>query len=244
MNTPEVRQAIKASSVNEGPPRISLRWRILMVVIILGAIAVPLRKALLQVAGETVARSAVQEEVKRLAPADTVLSQQTTVSPHEIAIRLISTQRIPDSKIAYARAQLMRRTGRNIVFTIETVASRSELAVLTERLSHPAPLNPPAKTVAELEKNLMDIVRPALMEIWPSSDAPIQSFDIALGDAGPRLDVDYQAAADLGPAPLDMVSRSLQTTLAMPNLVLNAKRVIPALPGRGGRAAPHDGRGR
>ena len=41
-----------------------------MILILLASIAVPLRRALLQVANETLARGAVQEELKRLVPSD------------------------------------------------------------------------------------------------------------------------------------------------------------------------------
>src|SRR5665213_3041833 len=76
-----------------------LRWRILMLLIVLASIAVPLRKALLQVASETIIRGAVQGELKRLVPSDAIVSQQVAVDQDKIVIRLISTQRIPDATI-------------------------------------------------------------------------------------------------------------------------------------------------
>ena len=45
-----------------------LRWRFLVLIVLLGAVAVPLKKAFVQVTGEAIARSAVQQVVKQLLP--------------------------------------------------------------------------------------------------------------------------------------------------------------------------------
>lgn len=88
-----------------------------------------------------------------------------------------------------------------------------------------------------MQKELLDKVRPALQDIWPSADAPIQDFDVVLGTNGLAVDVHYQTAKDLADVPLNMVLRSLRTKLAMPDLVLNAKRVKPAPPAKERRGA-------
>ncbi len=113
MSTAEVRHAMRASrgddplarALSGGPvARIlatggQLRWRILMLLILLASIAVPLRRALLQVANETLARGAVQEELKRLVPSGAVVSQQVNVGADAIAIHLISTRTHPRFEI-------------------------------------------------------------------------------------------------------------------------------------------------
>ena len=63
-----------------------------MILILLGSIAVPLRRALLQVANETLTRGAVQRAVKRLVPSNAIVSQQVSIGKDEIVIRLISTR--------------------------------------------------------------------------------------------------------------------------------------------------------
>ena len=65
------------------------------------------------------------------------------------------------------RQSLMRRTGRNVQVSGETVASRSELADLMARLAKPVPVVPAKRTVVENAKGLLDTVRPAIQEIWP-----------------------------------------------------------------------------
>ena len=98
------------------------------------------------------------------------------VSNDEIVIRLISTQRISDSELEQARQDLMRRTGRDVQLSVEAVASKSELADLMEHLARPAPAVAKEKTIAELKQELLEKIRPAIQEIWPSSDAPIQEL--------------------------------------------------------------------
>jgi uncharacterized hydrophobic protein (TIGR00271 family) len=93
MGTAEVQEAMLASRGDESLARIlsrgpfarisairgQLRWRVFMLLILLGSIAVPLGRALLQVASETRTRGAVQDELKRLVPLDAIVSQQVSV---------------------------------------------------------------------------------------------------------------------------------------------------------------------
>jgi uncharacterized hydrophobic protein (TIGR00271 family) len=204
-----------------------LRWRILMMVVLLASIAVPLRRALLQVAAETLTRTAVQEELSKLVPSEGVVSQQVTVDSGNISIRLISTRPISAAKITEARQDLMKRTGRDVQITVEAVASQSALTALVDRLARPAPAPPKEKSVAEMERDLLDRIGPALEGIWPTADAPIQDFDVALSAAGLVVNVRYVAAKELDAVPIDMVTKALQTKLAMPGLSVNAERIPP-----------------
>ena len=194
---------------------------------LLASIAVPLRTALLQVASETLTRGTVQDQLKRLIPSDAIVSQQVRLTQKEILIRLFSTRRIPDSKVAEVRQDLMRHTGRDVQLSVEAVASKSELTDLMERLARPAPVLPKEKTFAEMQEELLERVGPALNDIWPAADATVQGFDLVLSASGAGLDVRYQAAKNLGDVPIDMILRSLRTKLAMPELTLKAERIPP-----------------
>ena len=188
----------------------------------------PLRRALLQVANETLTRGAIQEAMKGLVPSNAVVSQQVTVGKDAIVIHLISTSRIPDSKVTQVREDLMRRTGHDVQLSVDAVASKSELADLMERLARPAaPVIPKEKSFAEVQQDLLDRVRPAIQGIWPVADAPIQDFNVILDATGATIDVHYQAAKDLGGVPIGMVLKSLQIKLGMPDLKLTAERVTP-----------------
>lgn len=202
-----------------------MRWRVLMILILLGSVAVPLRRALLQVAGETSAREAVQSELKILMPSEAVVSQQVTVGSDQIVIRLISMRPIPDSKLNQVREDLKRRTGRDIEITVEAIASRSELTRLRELLARPAPVPVKENTAGDSQKKLLDRVRAAIVEIWPQADAPMQDFDVVGGTTGTTIDIYYRAATDLTEVPLHMVLQSLRTTLGMPDLSLHAVRI-------------------
>ena len=241
MNSTEVRQAVVAAGENDSLSRFlshgplarsfatgaHLRWRILMLLVLLAAIAVPLRRALLQVAGETLARGAVEEELKRLVPANAIVSQQVIVGNDEIAIHLLSTRRVPDSVLTGAREELMRRTGRDVQLSVDAVASKSELAELTERLTRREAPRPAPKSLAELQKELLERVTPALVGIWPAADAPIQDFDVVLSSAGTSVAVRYQAARELGDVPIHMIEQNLREKLGMPDLSVKAERVRP-----------------
>jgi hypothetical protein len=130
--------------------------------------------------------------------------------------------------VAEVRQDLMRRTGHTVQLSVDAVASKSELADLTERLARPVPVVAKEETVGEMQKALLDKARPAIQEIWPSSDAPIQDFDVVLSAAGIAIDVRYRATKDLGEVPIDMVLQSLRTKLGMPDLTLQAERIRPA----------------
>ncbi len=230
MSTEDVRKAMLAAREDEPLARIlphgrvarmlatggHLRWRILMILILLGSIAVPLRRALLQVANETLTRGEVQRAVKRLVPSNAIVSQQVSIGKDEIAIRLISTRSIPEAKITEVQQDLMRRTGRDVQLSVEAVASKSELADLMERLARPAPFIQKEETVGEAQKEMMDKVRPAIQENWPSSDSPIQDFNVVLGTAGITINVRYHAARNLGDV------RSQQSTTKLANQARNA----------------------
>jgi uncharacterized hydrophobic protein (TIGR00271 family) len=243
LNTEEVQQLMATSQKDEPLARLlshgpvarmlttggQLRWRISMILILLAAVAFPLSRALFQVANETRTRGAVQDELKRLVPSAALVSQQVTVGRDEIRIRLITTKPIPDGTVAEVRQDLMRRTGHDVQLSVVAVASKGELTDLMARLGQPAPVVVrKEKTVDEMQKELLDRVGPAIQEIWPSSDAPIQDFDVVLGSAGGSIEVRYLATKDLGQVPVNMVQQSLRTKLGMSDLIVKATRIRPA----------------
>ncbi|MEQ1353728.1 MAG: DUF389 domain-containing protein [Candidatus Acidiferrum sp.] len=202
-----------------------LRWRVLMLAVVLGLIAVPLRTALLQVAGETVARGVVQSELKRLVSADTIVSQQVRIDPDRIAVRLISTQPISASKASEVRQSIANRTGRTVDLSVDAVASKSELADLIERMRTPIASPAPVDlTLEEIRKKLSDRIGPAVQEIWPSTEAPLQDVSLALDSDGFVLNVRYEAAADLGAIAVEVILKSLRAKLGTPDLTLNLQR--------------------
>jgi len=145
-----------------------LRWRIIMVALALGAVFVPLRNALVQVAREAVARSAIQDAVKRLVPADALVSQQVRLNPEHIFIRLIATERVDAARAADVRETLARHTGRIVGLAVREVASKRELAELLDRVPAAVPQPAPEPALDTLRADLVARVGVPLAELWPA----------------------------------------------------------------------------
>ncbi|HVZ84575.1 MAG TPA: DUF389 domain-containing protein [Terracidiphilus sp.] len=247
MNAPDVRTQMESSRrdeplarrMSQGPlARVladgsQLHWRILMLLVLLATIAVPLRRAFVQVAGEAVVRSAVQDAEKQVLAPETIVSQQVEVGRGNVAIRLISTQSVPAEKLRDAEREIERRSGFTAHMSVASIASQSELAELTQRLTAPpaAPPPPPVKTLDQLQTELMARVQPVITAIWPQQ-APLHDFDVAFSPGGIIVHAEYESVRDLGQIPLDLIQGELRDKLAVPALTLDAKRVPPVRKGR------------
>jgi uncharacterized hydrophobic protein (TIGR00271 family) len=240
MNSPNLRSEMElsrrdglfATKLMQGPlVRVlskggKLHWRILMLAVLLAAIAVPLRTALKQVAGEAIVRGAVQDVVKGLLPPETLVSQQLEVGRDSVAVRLITTRSVPDGKLQDAEREIERRSGRKAEISVSSVASQSELAQLMQRLAAPPPSRPAVESLQDVQQKLIQRVTPVLDSIWPPQ-APMQDFDLAFAPSGMVLNVRYQSVRELDKISLDMVQRECRLQLGVPDLSLNAQRVSP-----------------
>jgi uncharacterized hydrophobic protein (TIGR00271 family) len=205
----------------------SLGWRILVLVILMGATAIPLKTAFVQLTQEVAARSTVQQVVKGLLPPDALVSQQVDVGRNNIAVRLFSTQEVPEEKQLTAQQAIQRRSGRSTHLSVSSVASQSQLAEMMGRLSAPpppAPLAPPPPSLEDVRTDLIKRLTPVLSGIWPAK-APLAGFDIAMSAQGVTLDAQYQSVRDLTPIALGLIAKQLQDQLQLPTLLLNARRV-------------------
>ncbi len=204
-----------------------LRWRVLILAVLLGAIALPLRTALLQLAGEAVARGAVQQVLSGLLPRSALVSQQVEVGRGNVLVRLVSTKNVSDRKLRDAEMEIQRRSGRKTEITVATIASQSELEDLRQRLILPAPTAPePAsveRTFTQIRGELMARLTPVLTATWPPQ-APLKDFDLAFGEDSVVLDVRYQSEGALDPIALSMIAKDLQEKLKAPGLSISAIR--------------------
>ena len=244
MNSPEIRAQMELSRKGEVlAERLSysplsqallnggqLRWRVLILAVLMGAIAVPLRTALLQLAGEAVARGAVQQVLSGLLPRSALVSQQVAVGRGNVLVRLVSTQNVAHSKLRDAETEIQRCSGRKTEITVATIASQSELEDLRQRLTLtlPAPAAPESAPVersfAQIRGELMARLTPVLTATWPPQ-APFKDFDLAFGENGVVLDVRYQSEHPLDPIALDMIAKDLQEKLKAPGFSINATRI-------------------
>ena len=205
-----------------------LRWRFLVLIILLGAVAIPLKKAFVQVTGEAIARTTVQQVVKQLLPPGTLVSQQVDVEPHSISVRLFSTKQVSDEKLKDAEQSIRQRSGRSATLTVASVASQSELAQMMERLkAAPSLADPlvstPVQSIDEMRTRLFARISPALTAVWPA-EAPLSGFDVTLSDTRMTVDAQYESDRDLSPIALGMITKQLQDKLGLPTLALETHR--------------------
>jgi uncharacterized hydrophobic protein (TIGR00271 family) len=207
----------------------SLGWRILVLVLLLGAIAFPLKTAFVQLTEEAAARRTVQEVVKGLLPARALVSQQVDVGRNSVAVHLFSTQEVSEQKQRQAQEAIQKRTGRPTQFSVSSVASQSQFAEMMDRISaaptpaRPAPL-PPPPSLNDDRAALMKRVTAALSAVWPAQ-VPLASFDITLNAQAVTLDARYESKLDLTPIALGLITKQLQQQLKLPTLTLDAHRV-------------------
>jgi uncharacterized hydrophobic protein (TIGR00271 family) len=239
MNAPEVRSKLEISRQGEllaeriahGPfARVlingaQLRWRILVLAVLLAAIAVPLRRAFSQLASEAKVRGAVQNVVKGLLPQSALVSQQTEVGRSGAAVRVVATESISANKIAAAEEEIQRRSGQRISLSVATIASRDELDRLSARLIAPRQETAPHdETIQEMNEAVLKRLIAELQTLWPP-ETPIESFSLSFGTNGQILHVDYRGVKSLDKITLGMIERTCRQQLKAPDLVLDAQRI-------------------
>jgi uncharacterized hydrophobic protein (TIGR00271 family) len=205
-----------------------LRWRILILVVVLGAIAFPLQKAFRQVASEAIARGAVQDVVKRLLPPGTLVSQQVEVGRQNLVVRIIATRVIPNEKIQQAERDIERRCGRNVSLSISSIANQDELTELMQKIStspQPNPV-PSEKSFSEVHRAVIARIQPILNSVWPQ-EAPLKNFDVSFSPSGIVINVQYESTRELDQISQGIILRELQEKLISPDITLSAKRIPP-----------------
>lgn len=208
--------------------RSSLRWRTLMLLILLAIVFVPLRAGLIQVKNEAIARNAVRDAIGSLVPPDALVAQNVRYEPNHVAISIMSTQPISASRIENAQRLIERRTGGEATITAQEVASRSELTFLLNKLDQPPPPSAPkAPEMTLLESDVLEQMKPAIEEIWPA-DTPLQSWDLGFSPDGPVLHLRYEAKRALDAFSISLLQQAMQSKLGLPKLVVDAERTGPA----------------
>jgi hypothetical protein len=243
MNAPEVRAEMEharkgellAKKLSQGTlSRVlinggKLQWRILMLVVLLAAIALPLRTAFKQVASEAIVRGTVHDVVKGLLPPGTIVSQRVEVGRESVAVRLISTQTVPEDKIRKAEQAIEKRSGRKGVLSIASIASQSELSELMQRISTPeqSAQKTSVEPLEDIHKELIVCIKPILTGIWPP-EAPLLDFSVAFDATGIVFNVQYESAHGLGKISQDILVRELRDKLGTQNITLVTRRVAPS----------------
>ncbi len=203
-----------------------LHWRVLMLLVVLGILFIPLREAFLQVRDEAVARSAVADIIRRIAPGDAVVTRQVDVAPDRVSVRLVVTARIEPSKIKDAERELIRRTGKEVSVSVRKVAGEDELALLRERLRAPAPQAMP--DIAALRPELVARIDAPLKEAWPAASATLVDYELGFTPSESVVHVRYTAPEPLNPAVAEMLTNLLRSRLDAPQLRILMEQTNPA----------------
>lgn len=203
-----------------------LRWRILMLVVTLGALFIPLRQSLYQLREETIARTAANEAARLIASPGTIFTQQVDVTPERIILRMIVTETVPDDKIQAAEKLLLRRTGKEVTVSVRKVASEEELALLRERFRTP-PAPPPPQELARIREDLIARLQKPLTDIWPADSAPLLSYEVGFTPQETLLRLRYQSKTPLDATAEALLTKVLQTRLNAPKLRLILERESP-----------------
>jgi uncharacterized hydrophobic protein (TIGR00271 family) len=206
-----------------------VHWRIAMLVVLLAAVSVPLRSALIQLTEEGIARSAVQKQVSELAPHGTLVSEQVEVGRQSIAVGLVTTRAVSDERVKQAEAAIEKRAGREADITVSTVASQSEIERLTERLTAPV-LAPAVVKPAAASSNAEELVKDvgaALAKAWPAQPV-LTGFDVTSNAAGLLVNARYIAARAMDATAVGLIERDLAADLKVPAVTLNAVRISAA----------------
>lgn len=213
-----------------------LRWRVVMLVAMLALLFIPLRQALLQVRDETVARTAITDAIRDLAPAGTVVSQRIDPSSNPIVMRLVVTTAVSPDQIHKAEVLVARRTGRDVDLSVRKVASDDELTLLRRNLQPPpAPPPPPPFSFDQVRQEALAHLQGPLQEVWPSQSAELLGSEVGFDDEGLVVRLRYQSAR-----PLDATAEQMLTSVFTSRLAVAKLRVVLEYqkPPRARRPAP------
>lgn len=205
-----------------------LHWRILMLIAVLGILFVPLREGFLQVRDEAIARNAVADVVRKLAPGDTVVTRQIDVAPDRVSVRLVVTAHVDAGKVHEAERELIRRTGKEVALSVRKVAGEEELALLRERLRTPAPQSVP--DIGTIRSELVSRIDAPLKEAWPASNATLVDYELGFTPADTIVRVRYTAPEPLNAAVGEMLTNLLRARLDAPKLRVSMEQDNPAPP--------------
>ncbi len=220
----EKRTAISRSFANLG----KLRWRVLMLLVVLGAVLVPLSRALSQLTQELVARGAVEEAVKMVSgnDPDAIISRQSYLQTDTIRVSLVLATPVDREKVAEAERSILRRTGREALLNVRRVAGEEEFQRLREGLTNVQPQAAP-EDVETIRAELMARIRRPLEELWPETSACLKDFRIAFTKTGVLVTVVYEAESPLDDTTREVLTRGVQAQLGLEKVQVELEGQLP-----------------
>ena len=209
-----------------------LRWRVLMLLSVLGLLYAPLKKGLVQVRREAVARAAVNDSFRRISDGDNIVAQQVNVGTGLDAIRasLVVTGRVDTAKVSEAERSILRRTGREAHISVRQVADQAELARLRTGLDSPAPPVPTLQPLESVRSDVVERLTKALKEVWPTELPPLKDYDLAFSPDGVSVHVRYESVQPLPVLAEQIMKRSLENSLGVKPVRLVTENIPPSKP--------------
>ena len=216
----EGRTSISRSFANLG----KLRWRVLMLVFVLGAVLIPLSRALSQLTQELVARGAVEEAVKTVAgeDPDAIISRQTYLQTDTIRVSLVVANVVDPEKVAEAERSILRRTGREARLNVRRVAGQEELQRLREGLAVVQP-----ESIDTIRADLMARLQRPLDDLWPEASACLKDFRLAFTKTGAIVTIVYEAELPLDETTREVLARGIQSQLGLESVELELVGQVP-----------------
>lgn len=219
-----------------------LRWRALMLVLVLVVLFVPLSQALIEVRNETIARNAIREAIRGLSGRDAIVSESVELSGDPIRIRLILTESIDSEQVEAARNYVLRTTGRDVDLFVRKVADEEELARLQERLKTPTAVN---RSIEEVRLEMIARLEAPLREVWPEDLAVLRGYEMGFQRDGVVVRVRYQAPSAFDALTAGMLRRLLENRLGLRDLQVDLQWWPPdeeppeaGAPGKAATAGP------
>jgi hypothetical protein len=204
-----------------------LRWRIVMLIAVLGMLFVPLSRSLLQVRDEARSRAAVREALRVLGPADTFVTQQVDITPAEITIRLVAAAPVPKNRIGEAEKLLLRRTGKDVKITIRKVASEEELALLRQQLKTPVPAAPEPQDLESIRADVMSRLERPIKEVWPTDAGELLDYEMGFTPEELLVRIRYRSTKALDSTAQEILSKVLKAQLKIDKLRLDLQQEKP-----------------
>jgi uncharacterized hydrophobic protein (TIGR00271 family) len=213
-----------------------LRWRIIMLVAVLGLLFVPLRQSLMQVRDQTRARAAVGEAMRSLAPSGMIVTQQIDIQSTPILVRLVVAGDISKQKVDAAEKTILRRTGRDVSLQIRHVAGEEELTRLRESLRPLAPAAVPIDVESARAELVARLEKPLLMA-WPADQGTLQAYELGFGPETVVVRIRYLASKPFDSSFEQTLTNVLRSGLQVEKLQLVLEHQAPPRPVRGSRKA-------
>jgi uncharacterized hydrophobic protein (TIGR00271 family) len=184
----------------------SLPRRALIVMVFLTALYVPLRNGLEKVREETLIRSVIQSEIRRVFAPDRVVSQHVDLGP-PIRIQIVSTEPLPKHIEAEMRTQIAVRTHREVELSVLEVAQRRDVLALAQRLAS-APASIP--DLEATRREALAIIERAIANAWPSESLPLLDYSLHLSTTGLSLHLAYLATVNLDAPGEEAIQKAFQ----------------------------------